>query len=152
MGFYTRTLQDYDGENTVFRVHATALNAGNIAAQLTLQSSLGAAINDMVLGSLQKIAYGNDVISGSPPPSNAFAQREIKWLITFSDDVTGKSYRCELGTADLDNLDPNNRDSAYIGDAGVVDAFIAAFEAYVTAPDTDNAVSVDSIIMVGRNT
>lgn len=151
-GFYSRALRDYDAETTTFRVSAAELNAGNIAAQLTLQAALGTAINDMVLGSLWRIAYGNEVPGVTPQASDPFAQREMKWLISYTDDVTGKLYQCELGTADLSNLDPNNRDSANIGDGGVVDAFVAAFEAYVVAPDTGNAVSIVSIIPVGRNT
>jgi len=151
MGFYARTLKDYDSESTTFRVHAADLNAGNIAAQLTLQSNLGAAINNMVLGSLQTIRYGNGVISGSAAPSDPFAQRESRWLVRYHDAVTGKQYRVELGTADYSNLDPNNRDHAFIGDAGDVDAFVTAFEAYVLAPDTNNAVEIDEILAVGRN-
>lgn len=152
MGFYQRSLMDYDGEQTAFRVHVTALNDTNIAAQLTLQANLGTAINNMVTGSLQHIRYGNEVISQNAAPSDPWSQRETKWLISYRDTITGKNYRCELGTADLTNLDPNNRDSAYIGDGGDVDAFITAFEAYVTAPLTDNAVEITGIVPVGRNT
>lgn len=150
-GFYSRSLKDYDGETTTFRTSVTELNAGNIAAQITLQATLGSAINDMVLGTLQKINYGNVVDNGAAPPSDPFAQREMKWLIRYVDDVTGKRYQCELGTANLARLDPNNRDRAYIGDGAEVDAFVAAFEAYVVAPDTGNAVSIESIVPVGRN-
>jgi hypothetical protein len=152
VGKYTRTLIDYDGEKTVFRVHVDDLNASNFDAQLALQVALGSAINGIVVGNLNKIEYGNETISGYDPPDDQWAQRETKWLITYKDAVTNKQYRCELGTADLEQLNPDNRDSAFIGDSGVVDAFVTAFEAYVLSPDTDNAVEIVSIVPVGRNT
>lgn len=151
MGFYGRTLQDYDGENTQFRVNVADLNAGNFAAELVLQAALGAAINDMVTGTLQTIRYGNETLANYAAPTDPFSQRELKWLVRYHDATTGKNFRVELGTADLANLDPNNRDRAYIGDGGVVDAFVDAFEAYVLAPETGNAVVIDSIVPVGRN-
>lgn len=150
MGFYSRTLQDYDSEKTVFRIHTTDLNAGNIAAQLTLQANLGSAINNITLGTLYNIRYGNEVVTPGAAPVDPFAQREIKWLIGYRDTVAGGLYTVELGTADLDQLDPNNRNSAHIGDAGVVDQFITDFEAYALSP-LGNAVDIEYIRPVGRN-
>lgn len=150
MGFYTRTLKDYDSETTTFRVNANPLNAGNIAAELVLQSNLGAAINDMVLGSLQQITYGNAVTAYEPAPNVTEAQRELKWMINYRDSVLNTPHHVTLGTADTSRLDPNNRGKANMGDAGVVDAFVAAFEAYAVSP-AGNPVTVESIILVGRN-
>lgn len=150
MGFYSRTLQDYDGEKTVFRIHTADLNAGNIAAQLGLQAALGAAINDMVIGTLYNIRYGNEVTTPGAAPVDPFAQRELKWLVGYRDTVAGGLYTVELGTADLSNLDPNNRNSAHIGDAGPVDQFITDFEAYAISP-LGNAVNIEYIRPVGRN-
>jgi hypothetical protein len=150
MGFYTRSLKDYDGETTTFRVRSADLNAGNIATQITLQANLGAAINDMVLGALNKITYGNDVLTPVVASDDPSAQRELKWLVNYHDTITGKKLRAELGTADTARLDPNARGQAQIGDGAEVDAFVTAFEAYVLS-DAGNAVEVDSIILVGRN-
>lgn len=147
---YVRTMTDYDAETTVFRVNTTTLSAANFDAQVALQVALGVAIAGITLGTLQKIQYGNEI--SSPGVNNdPYAQRENKWLIRYRDNLTGEGFRVELGTADLTMLDPNNRGYANIGDAGAVDAFVTAFEAYALSPN-GNAVTIDSIQFVGRNT
>lgn len=150
MGFYTRSLRDYDGEDSAVRVNCAALNAGNIAAQLTLQSNFGAAINDMSMGSLQYIRYGNEVIQNSDSPEDTWAQRELKWRVNYRDTVTGDPHWFTIPCANATLLDPNNRKQAYMGDAGDVDAFVAAAEAYILSPD-GNAIEIESIILVGRD-
>lgn len=152
MGFYTRSLKDYDGETTTFRVRAAQLNAGNIAAELGLQAALGTAINDMVVGALNRITYGNEVDTPVIAATDKAAQRELKWLVQYHDDVTGEKLTAELGTADVTRLDPNSRGQAEIGDGAETDAFVAAFEAYVKSGVAENAVTVDRIVLVGRNT
>jgi hypothetical protein len=152
MGFYSRSHLDYDGEKTVFRLQVADLNAGNIAAQLGLQAAFGAACNDMQIGVLSRIAYGNEVLGVLPAPTDPWAQRETKWFLTYRDTLTGDEWYSEIGTADLTRLNPNNRKSAFIGDGAEVDAFIAAWEDYILAPKTLNPTEVVSIIPVGRNT
>lgn len=147
---YTRSLTDYDAETTVFRVNSTALTAGNFDAQVALNVALGVAIAGITLGTLQKISYGNEILSPGVN-DDPLAQRENKWLIRYHDTATGNPYTVELGTADLTKLDANNRGYAEIGDAAEVDAFVTAFEAYVLSP-AGNAVAIDSIQFVGRNT
>ena len=152
MGFYTRAYKDYDGEGTVFRVHVADLNAGNIAAQLGLQAALGAATNDMVLGALNRITYGNEVDTPVVHADEPTAQRELKWLVQYHDSITGAELGpLEIGTANPARLDPNARSQAQMGDAAEVDAFVDAFEAYVLSP-AGNAVIVDRLVLVGRNT
>ena len=146
---YVRSMTDYDGENTTFRVNATTLTAANFDAQVALNVALGVAIVGITHGALQKISYGNEILSPATCEEPQ-AQRELKWLIRYRDDITGNPYTVELGTADTAALDPNNRGYAEIGDGGVVDAFVTAFEAYVLSP-AGNAVSIDSIQLVGRN-
>jgi len=148
---YTRTMKDYDGEPTTFRVRTLALTAANFDAQVALNVALGTAIVGITRGHVQKIVYSNEIISPTVP-DDPLSQRENKWLIRYHDAVTSEDLGpLELGTADLTVLDPNNRGYAEMGDAGPVDAFVSAFEAYVVSPD-DNAVVVDSIQFVGRNT
>lgn len=148
MGFYNRKLKDYDGENSSVTVHAADLNAGNIATELTLQSNFGAALNNITLGSLQTIRYGNGVDALSAAPSDVWAQRELKWFVQFRDTVNGEPGHFTVPTADATKLDPNNRGHAYIGDAGDVDAFITAAEAYVKSRD-GNAIEILDITLIG---
>ena len=149
MGFYARTLADYDGETGVIKVHTTPLNASNMADQLTLQATFGAAINDMVRGTLQRISYGNEVNSPTAAPDDVFAQREMKWKVNARDTVNGKAVYFTVPTADMSLLDPNNRGYADMDNAAV-QAFVAAAEAYVLSVD-GNAIAIDDIVLVGRN-
>lgn len=149
MGKYSRTLMDYDGETSTVQCYATDLSEANIAAQITLQSNFGAAINDMSIGSLQKIEYGNVVTTLNSAPTNQFAQRELKWRVDFRDTVTGKPYHFTIPCANAALLDPNARGKADMSNQDVID-FVTATEAYVLSQD-GNAIEVLQIIMVGRN-
>jgi len=147
--FYSRVLKDYDGENTTLRVAINEINAGNIADIVTQTANFGAALNDITLGSLQALRYGNETISASPPPADPYAQRELAWLVRYTDNSTGKRQHMTIGTADPTMLDANNRGFAD-PDKTEVAAFIDAFEAMVVS-DAGNAVTVESIQLVGRN-
>lgn len=140
---------DYDRELSTLQVHAADLNAGNFATQLTAQATFGTAVNDMSLGTLQKIQYGNVVDAINGPPAETYAQRELKWKVNFTDDVTGKPYHFTIPVADTSKLDPNNRGYADLSNVDVA-AFVTATEAYVLSQD-GNAITVVSIELVGRN-
>jgi hypothetical protein len=141
---------DYDREAAIVKVHVADLNAGNIAAQLTLQSNFGAAINGIVGGTLQRIRYGNEVVSLYAAPVDPSVQRELRWRVDFRDTVTGKPSHFTIPTADVNALDPNNRKYAYIGDADVVDAFVTAAEAYVLSDD-GNPIEILDLLLKGKN-
>ena len=149
MGRYSRTLKDYDGEETTIGVHCADLNAGNIATEITAQANFGAAINDISTGSLQRIKYGNQVISNQVPPTDKWSQRELKWRVDFVDDVNGEPGWFTIGTADASILNPANKKVMDITNAAVI-AFITAMEAYVLSKD-GNAVSFVQGLLVGRN-
>ena len=146
---YTRSMQDYDQETTIFKVNSRALTALNFDAEVALNVALGVAIVGVTRGTVQKIAYGNEILS---PGVNAdpLAQRENKWLVRYVDQVTGVEYHVELGTADLTVLDPNNRGYMLIS-SGAGLAFKDAFDAYVISP-AGNDVVMQSAQFVGRNT
>jgi len=131
-------------------VKVAALTAANFDAQAILRNALEAAIEGIVIGVVQRQSLGNEVIASISPSSDTAAQRESKWLVDYHDTTSLKRYSVEIGTADPDQLDAQDRAHAEIGDEDVVDAFITAFEAYVLSP-TGGAVVVDEITWVGRN-
>jgi hypothetical protein len=147
--FYSRTLKDYDGETTSHRLRIPEINAGNMATIVTLTANYGAAVNDMTLGSLQNLRYGNETIANSPAPTDPYAQRELSWFVSYVDDVTGKPYHVNIGTPDLSLLDPDNKGYADMSNADVI-AFVTAFEALAVS-EAGNTVTVQSIKLVGRS-
>lgn len=110
------------------------------------------AIAGITTGSLGDAVFVTEAAKDSgvsTPPANAFAQREMKWLVTYVDNVTSQAYRLEIPTADLDELTLNT-DLLDLTAAGAGDTFKAAFEAIVNSPD-GNAVTMISAKFVGRN-
>lgn len=149
-GVYSHTRIDYNGEKSTHRVRVAEITAANFAAQETARAAYGVAIAGICNGVFNQYNHGNQDFLTNDPSSSPLDQREIKWLITYADATTGQLYRTELPCADLAQLDPNDRAHANIGDAGAVDAFVTAFEAFVLSPD-GNAVEIQEITFVGRN-
>lgn len=149
-GRFSSSKIDYDGEDSSYGFRTTVLTAANFDAQHTLRVALTGAVTGITLGNTMKTTESNVDVITSNAPNEPNAQREKKWLVVYSDDVTEQEYRIELPTADLTKLDPNDRKHAHIGDAGPVDAFVTAFEAYALSP-LGNAVTVKEITFVGRN-
>ena len=83
------------------------------------------------------------------PPSNAFAQRETKWLLRYRDNVTNKVYTAEVPGADLDLLDTQAKGYLDTSQAEWT-ALKTAFENFVLSAD-GNAVVLLSAQHVGRN-
>jgi len=149
-GRFSATFSDFDGEKANTGVHCEILSAANYDAQATLRTAFNAALIAMQIGEFQSSQYGNVSVQSISKSDDADAQRERKWRVDYHDATTFKAYRIEIPCADSSLLDPQDRAHAEIGDAGVVDAFIAAFEAYALS-EVGNAIVVDEITMVGRN-
>jgi len=141
---------DYDSEKSSFSVEGVDLTAANLVAQLALIAALQAATVAITIGtnSDETVLLSREVIS-STPPANPFAQRETKWLVTYSDDVTGDIHQAEIPTADLSNLTTNGGflDTSP-GSQG--EDFVTAFESFVRGEGV-NAVTVTNVRHIGRN-
>jgi len=145
------TQRDYGGEDTTSNFVVPAITAANFAAQETLRNAFTAAIAAMTTGNEIRRTFGNVVVDETPTNAPLQTdQREAKWRVDYTDDVTGKADHFTLGCADLLLLDANDRAHAHIGDAGDVDGFITACEAYVLSP-AGNAITIREITHVGRN-
>lgn len=155
MGKLVLTYRDYGtpGERSTAIFNGPDLTALSFDDEIALQSTLRDAVNAITLGELTKVTR---VAVESPQPgampASPFAQRETKWLVRYSDTVTGDKATLEIPCADLTKLDPTARDKALMTDADVA-AFVAAFEAYVLSPGTGTRgnTQVDELIFVGRN-
>lgn len=130
------------------RLNIVQIDAGNLAATQTALAALLSAIQAIVIGELNKERIVlSDTLSSSAPAASPLAQRENKWLVTYTDTTTHRLFKCEIPTADLSLLTGNSE--ALDLSAGVGGAFKTAFEAVVKSID-GNAVQVISVKFVGR--
>ena len=146
---YVLAYRDYDGEISTATFRGATLSAGNYAAQEGLRAALEIATNAIVIGqeANEKVIAVDEVVSGLKA-SNAFAQRETKWLVKYTETSTGGTYSLEIPCANLAYLAAGGG----VADlAGVeISAFVDAFEAFVLGPG-GTAVVVVEIQHVGRN-
>lgn len=111
------------------------------------------AVDGMTIGNL-----GQSVLETATPkdagpggaPANQDAQREYKWLCYFSDNVTGKEYMLEVPCSDLALLAAGT-EAMNLADAGAGQEFKTQFDAFVIAPLTGNAVTLNKVESIGRN-
>lgn len=111
------------------------------------------AVVGVTLGNAQKSVLESaiDKDAGTTgAPANQFAQREIKWLVKATDNVTGKNVTFSLPCADLDQLVAGS-ELLDIGVGTPGETLVNAINAIVLS-DVGNAITVNSIQHVGRNT
>jgi len=144
-------ITDYSDEKSSFAVTSVTINAGNLAAQQTLAAALVGAVEDLIIGELTRQEQCLVIYDTPAVPTNPYAQREMKWLVSYIGDASGKRFTVEIATPDItDNVVPNTD----IADLASTDwaAFVTAFEAYVRSPDNGTeTVTVVGAKLVGRN-
>ncbi len=146
------TYADYGGEKSSFQVPTLDWSAANFDANNTLVDNLVNAVDALTVGlEVRQLRSHTESGSGSGQSSNVNAHRELKWLITFTDDVTGVNYQREIPCPLLSaaTLLQDIGGNANVGDTLWTD-FITAFEAVVESP-AGNAVTFVTARYVGRN-
>jgi len=145
------TINDYSNEKSSFGVTSITANAGNLAAQQTLAATLAGAVDDLTIGELVKQQMSLIILDTPAIPTDPYAQREMKWLVSYVGDASGKIFQVEIAAPDItDNVVPNT-DQADLTSTDWA-AFVAAFEAYVRSPDNGTeTVTVLKAKLVGRN-
>jgi len=145
------TINDYSNEKSSFSVTSITANAGNLAAQQTAAAALAGAIEDLTIGELVKQQMSLVILDTPAIPTNPYAQREIKWLVSYIGDASGKIFQTEIAAPDVtDNLSGNSDTADLSSDDWV--AFVTAFESYVRSPDNGTeTVTVLGAKLVGRN-
>jgi hypothetical protein len=150
-GIFSRTYKDYDSELSNVQIYHDLLSSANFTTLTGLLVTMYAAMDLLQTGTPSAYRFANDYpLAPANPPSDPYAQREIKWRVDYHDNVTGEPFYITIPCADLSLLDPNDRAHAHIGDADKVDAFVTAFNAVAKSP-RGNAVTIDEITAVGRN-
>jgi len=147
----TVTITDYSDENSSFGFSSAALTSGNIVAQTGLLGDLATATEAISIGHLSKQQVAQILVTDPDIPTNPYAQREMKWLVTYADATSGKKYSLEIPAPDItDNVVPNT-DQANLTSTDWA-AWVDAFEAVAKAPeDLTHSVTVIGAVLVGRN-
>lgn len=147
------TLLDYSAEKTTHSVNSPDITAANFAAQETARNAYQSSMLAIQNGILNKNGFGNEVTGLNTPDPDAVSQREMKWLVTYEGNVSGKLFQVELGCAAYTaaGLLVANTDLANLANV-LWTNYITAFEAFVKSPDDPTeAVSFLSARLVGRN-
>lgn len=149
--FLVLSFWDYDKENGVCRVPGAVPTEETFDAFNTEFDTLRAAINGVTLGvNWKEVRILEEVLISGTPPNDKAAQRELKWLVRMTEDGTFKHPTFTIPMADVDLLDEANKGRLDLS-AGAGLALKNSVEAtYVT--ENGHTVTVDEVVLVGRNT
>lgn len=144
-------ITDYSNEKSNFGFDSATLTAGNITAQLGLAAALVGATEDISIGAVTKQSIAAVPLDLPAVPTSPYAQRELKWLVTYQSVTSGKLWSVEIACPDItENVVPNSDVADLTSDDWV--AWIAAFVGFAVAPDDPaDSVIVLSAKLVGRN-
>lgn len=166
MGDYSVSIRDRSRELSNVRINIGTVTGATLPGYLTTTGALRAAIEGISTGVAAKdeMKVFSNKLSNAVPAS-PFAQREIKWLVRYSDDTEffdaptnsihnegyGLIHNLEIPCANLGLTDvlQANSDFADLTHPAMA-AFVDAFEAVALSP-ANGAVKVVSIEFVGRN-
>lgn len=139
---------DASGEGTSTSFHLTDLTAGNFTAQGVILAAAQAAIQGVSLIAYEGATYPAMVDPReNTKPADQYAQREIKWLVQFTDNVTQAKEEFEIGGANLTLLVDGTEFMDLSGGAG------AALQTFVNTnvkSKAGNAVTLQQVKHVGR--
>jgi len=151
MGRTTLTFTDYSAENSTVTVQAATLTAANFDAQATLAGALSLAINALSIGHLSKRTIAQDPVDDPDIPTDVYAQRELKWLVSYRGATSGKLFQIEIPCANLTANLVAGTDLADLSSTAW-ENFIEAFDAYAKSPDNPAEAAVfETARLVGRN-
>lgn len=136
---------DYSNEKSTVGVY--------VADDITSPNAvtLNTGIAGMSLGTNEEAAIlvRNVVVAGSStPPTNKFAQREMKFLCRYTDNVNGKEYSFTIPCADA-NLVVGNTDMVDLSTGNGL-TLKTVIDTYAVS-ELGNAVTLNSVQLIGRS-
>lgn len=163
---YTLGIKDFSKENSSSSIHVGGVTAVSLPGLLTDIAAYKAAVDAMIVGVIrydQLTAFKTPI--SALLPASAQAQRERKFLITYTDNLPffddpvnaipnagfGQIFNFEIGTADfsLSALFPTNTDEVSLTQTQIA-AFKTAFEQLARSP-YGGTVTLLAVTGVGRN-
>jgi hypothetical protein len=145
MATFNIPIIDYSKETSSVGIR---VNDAEIDASLTaiFNAVAGVSIGNPGQSTLN-LSTPKDAGTGEPP-ADAFAQRELKWLVRAVDQVNQRVTRFEIPCADASLLAGNTDELDLGSPAGV--ALKSAIDAHGLSRD-GNAIVVTGVTLVGRN-
>jgi len=145
------TIRDYSEELSNFGYDASVLTAGNIVAQTALHAALATATEGITIGVLAKQNLTQVLDESASIPALAYAQRELKALVTYQAVTSGKKFQIEIAAPLLvGTLVPGT--DVFDLTSSEWDAWVTAFVAVAKSPDDiADSVIVLGARLVGRN-
>lgn len=146
------SLKDFSNESSPVSIYNGAITPASLAGFLTEFGQMRTAIDNITIGTMQKEKWvGDDTLLSNALPASAFAQRELKWLVSYRNAVSNKNYTVEIPTADPINRLIAGTDRMDLTEAAAA-AFVTRFNSFARSPENDtDAVAVNAIFLVGRN-
>jgi len=153
------TVKDYSNENSTVTIHNGAITAVSIAGFLTAFGEMRTAIENIITGTMHKEMWvGNNDLISSVLPTNPFAQRELKWQVSYIGQTDNLFRELTIPTADPSGVDGGGEPRLIPGtdranpDNTDIAAFITEFNAFARVPgDETQLVTFQSMRLVGRN-
>ena len=141
-------------ERSPFIVPSYQMTAANFDAWHTAWGTLKGAAAAICAGILRdEITQAQDLLLDATIPTDNYARRELKLLIRYRSNTSGKDFRSEFPCPDLSVLTFETGDANFVvlADGGVMAAFVGAYEAFARSPDNAENVTIQSVQVVGRN-
>lgn len=147
------SIKDFSKELTTTSIGMAMITSANFDAQIVKRDAIIDAVEDLLLGLIQKIDYGILKKFTTGTPTNKLARREDKLLIHYEDTTLIKGHTWSVGAVNLalyamqGNTDIVNMADGTLTLPGVLKT---ALEAGAVSP-AGNAIVVREMQLVGRN-
>jgi hypothetical protein len=147
------TFRDYSDEVSTVEFTYDQATAANFDALVAHVAGALNALQDLTLGNINKTTFVAQINEVDPGPASApAAQRELKWVLTFIDNVTGGRFQREVPTADIITS------GLLVANSDLADLSATEWQALKTALDgnirnnaTGNTGTLIAARLVGRN-
>lgn len=159
MGKIVISMRDHTNEKTTFSCPSVDLNDLNINTEYAAAIALQNALADVSLGN---ITNRNHIAKSSPqgipgPAVDATAQREAKAMCIYANTITFAQGKMEIPVIDLTKQMAGHPGFFYLADYPLEShadwqAFVAALEAVLSQEAGGDAVEVQRVYHIGKNT
>lgn len=144
----TVTFIDYSGEKSSAGYYLPDLSGSDYASIRTIVDQINGAVAALSRGNQVSFSWTAERIQQPIVlPGNPDAQREIKALVTYSDNVTGQRYSMTIPVFGMDGAQQGT--DVLDLTAGGWPSFVSVFEAGAVSIN-GNPVTVEQAVIVGR--